>query len=187
MPPLVAVLLAYVLAGLIVALGARISLAGSPALGASLEAMGLGRSVTPRALLLGVIAGGAAAAVGAGWLAVVNVVPALRAVKDGTTVLGGAAGDAWWAVLALGVLAAPLFEEYLFRGLLLGGMLRSVSGRIAVPASALVFAVVHPPISFPPVLALGLAAGFVFLRTRVLWASVAAHAVYNGIVLFLAR
>ena len=51
---------------------------------------------------------------------------------------------------------------------------------LALLGSAAVFAVIHPPVSFLPVFVLGVVAAIAFERTRLLWAPIAAHAVYNA-------
>ena len=55
-------------------------------------------------------------------------------------------------ICALVILAAPLFEEFLFRGLIFKGLQRSTGPALAVLASAALFALIHPPISVVPVL-----------------------------------
>jgi membrane protease YdiL (CAAX protease family) len=89
------------------------------------------------------------------------------------------------AILPLAVIAAPLVEEVLFRGLLFQGLLRSLKLPVAVLWSAGVFAAVHPMVSWPPVFVLGAAAAIVFHRTRYLPAAIAVHAVYNLVVIAL--
>jgi membrane protease YdiL (CAAX protease family)/ABC-type multidrug transport system permease subunit len=86
----------------------------------------------------------------------------------------------WIAVLA--VLAAPVFEEYIFRGLVYRGFRRSSSPLLAALASAGIFAVVHPPLAVVPVFGLGLATAWSFERCRLLIAPICAHMVYNSIV-----
>jgi membrane protease YdiL (CAAX protease family) len=136
-----------------------------------------------RALLQGPMAGMAAAALGVAYLIVLRKVPffqpfleeqreTLKTLKEG--------GLEWLAVLA--VAGAPLFEEYLFRGLVFRGMRRSMTLLPAVLASAGVFAVVHPPLSFVPVFGLGVAAALSFEATGILLAPILAHVVYNGIL-----
>jgi membrane protease YdiL (CAAX protease family) len=78
------------------------------------------------------------------------------------------------------VVLAPLFEEFIFRGLLFRSLRRATGLPLAVAGSAAVFAVIHPPVSFLPVFVLGVVAALAFERTRLLWAPIAAHAVYNG-------
>lgn len=89
-------------------------------------------------------------------------------------------GDPWF--MALAILAAPVFEEYIFRGLVLRGFEASLSPRRALVGSALLFALVHPLTSFLPVLVLGLATGLAFQRTGSLAAAVLTHALYNALV-----
>ena len=67
----------------------------------------------------------------------------------------------WW-LPALAVLAAPLFEEFIFRGLIFGGLRRIASPVTAALASAAIFAIVHPPMSVVPVFVLGIAAALVY-------------------------
>jgi ABC-2 type transport system permease protein len=86
---------------------------------------------------------------------------------------------------ALLVLAAPLFEEFIFRGLVFQGLRRSSGPALAVVGSAALFALVHPPIAVIPVFGLGIAAAISFDRSRIFWAPVITHAVYNGCVLLL--
>lgn len=88
----------------------------------------------------------------------------------------------YWLV-ALAILAAPIFEEFIFRGLIFGGLRRSMGLVPAAAASAAVFAVVHPPASIIPVFFLGLCAALAYERSRVLAAPMLTHAVYNAVVL----
>jgi ABC-2 type transport system permease protein len=87
----------------------------------------------------------------------------------------------WFIVLA--VLAAPLFEEFIFRGLIYGGLRRSLPLVQSVLASAAVFAIVHPPASMIPVFGLGICAAVAYSRTNALLAPMIAHGVYNGLIL----
>lgn len=84
--------------------------------------------------------------------------------------------------LALAVTAAPLFEEFIFRGLIYGGLRRSMKPVLAALVSAAVFAIVHPPLSMLPVFVLGFCAALAYERTGALLAPMLAHAVYNAIV-----
>jgi hypothetical protein len=89
-----------------------------------------------------------------------------------------------WICILL-VVAAPLFEEFLFRGLIFQGLRRSTGPALAVLGSAAVFAIIHPPIAILPVFGLGLAAAISFQRSRLLLAPMITHAVYNAsIILF---
>ncbi len=93
-------------------------------------------------------------------------------------------GD-WITISILSVTAvviAPLFEEVLFRGILLraliGGGLPTAA---AVVSSAALFALIHASVSaFVPLFLLGCVLGVLFLRTANLWASIFLHASFNA-------
>jgi ABC-2 type transport system permease protein len=85
-------------------------------------------------------------------------------------------------VVVLAVLAAPIVEEFIFRGLLYGGFRRSLAPIPAALGSASVFALVHPAVAAFPVFGLALGAAFVYERTKWLGAPIAAHMTYNGIL-----
>jgi membrane protease YdiL (CAAX protease family) len=126
---------------------------------------------------------GAAAGVGAGLAGLAYVLVARRTgLFEGAQqamLLG--TGDRGWLIL-LTVAAAPVFEEFIFRGLIFGGLRRTLGLGVSVIASAAIFAIVHPPFAVLPVFVLGLAAALIYDRTRLLIAPIAAHAVYNAIV-----
>jgi ABC-2 type transport system permease protein len=82
----------------------------------------------------------------------------------------------------LAVAAAPLFEEFIFRGLIYGGLRRSMGVSGSVLASAALFAIVHPPVGFLPVFVLGIGAALVYERTRLLIGPIAVHAAYNACI-----
>jgi membrane protease YdiL (CAAX protease family) len=88
----------------------------------------------------------------------------------------------FWA-FPLALLAAPVFEEFIFRGLIFGGLRRSFGLWPAALASAAVFAMVHPAISMLPVFCLGLCAALVYDRSRSLLAPMLTHCVYNAAAL----
>ncbi len=89
-----------------------------------------------------------------------------------------------WLFL-LAVVAAPLCEEFIFRGLVFGGLRRSMGMAPAIVMSAALFAIVHPPVSMAPVFVLGLVTAYAYERSRSLLAPVLVHAVYNGALLVL--
>lgn len=115
-------------------------------------------------------------AVGIGWTKVLE-----------TGVFGetGAGALAWNPIVLvlLAVVAAPILEELLFRGFMCRTMLALWSKRNAVLGSALIFAIVHPGTSFPPVFLLGIATAWLYLRSRSVVPGMILHALYNlGIV-----
>ena len=90
----------------------------------------------------------------------------------------------YWHFIAV-CMMAPIFEEFLFRGLLFKGMRRSVGAPWAILGSAFVFAIVHPPESFLPVLGVGLVAAWLYEVSGVLAVPMICHSVYNGMVLVM--
>lgn len=134
---------------------------------------------------LGVGAGVAAAGFAAGYLWVVGHIPALRPWLEAPTLWNQIQqSDRVWMILMF-VVAAPIFEEYLFRGLLLRSLQRHTGAVRAAVFSSVVFALMHPPIAFLPVTVLGLAAAASFGRRRSLAAPVLAHMVYNGLIVLV--
>ncbi len=83
-------------------------------------------------------------------------------------------------IAILAVIAAPIFEEFIFRGLIFGGLRRSMGLLASVLASAAIFAIVHPPISVIPVFVLGIVTALIYERTKLLAGPMTAHAVYNA-------
>ncbi|CCH67475.1 Abortive infection protein [Richelia intracellularis HH01] len=77
--------------------------------------------------------------------------------------------------------AAPLFEEYLFRGFLLPSLTRYFSMWGAITVSSLLFAIVHLNLSeIIPLTALGMVLGFVYTRSRNLMAPIVLHSIWNS-------
>ena len=139
-----------------------------------------------KSVALGLIAGGAAALGAAIYLHLLAIVPAWHdwSEKGIDRSFLSSGSDYFWFVVLL-VIAAPLCEEFIFRGLVFRGLRRSLHPGLAIIASAALFALVHPPVSVIPVFGLGLATAFVFEKTRLLWAPIAAHATYNACVILL--
>jgi uncharacterized protein len=88
--------------------------------------------------------------------------------------------------IALGIffftaaIAAPLFEETLFRGFLLPSLTRYLPSWGAICLSGLIFAVVHLSLSeVLPLTMLGIVLGFVYAKTRNLLASMLLHSLWN--------
>lgn len=93
------------------------------------------------------------------------------------------------AVMAIGL--APIAEEIFFRGWLLPCIEDEVGASrrswwLTPLISAFAFAAVHPPISFLPVFSLGLATSVLFLRSRALLPTIAAHFVHNAVAILVA-
>jgi ABC-2 type transport system permease protein len=131
-----------------------------------------------RAVLWGALGGLAAAAGAFVYLKIAMHTPLME--QTSKIVLTGGENAALFAVLA--VCAAPVFEEFIFRGLIFGGLRRSLGLAPSVLASAAIFGLVHPPASVIPVFALGVVAALVYERTRLLLGAMTAHAAYNAVV-----
>ena len=84
--------------------------------------------------------------------------------------------------LLVGAVAVPLLEELLFRGVILGGLLRSQRPWVAIGQSALLFGLIHfNPAQSVSAALLGLLLGWLYYRTRSLGLCIALHALNNGI------
>ncbi len=89
-------------------------------------------------------------------------------------------------LVLLVVIAAPLFEEFFFRGLLLHGLLQKLSPMAAVLTSSVAFALVHiQPILFPGTFLVGLAAGYATVKTGRLGLAWGIHLGFNAATLVL--
>jgi membrane protease YdiL (CAAX protease family) len=94
----------------------------------------------------GLRTGLAVAAVVAAVIALLVAVPATRSFfTDDQTVTSASATERWLKPLVLIPLGTVVFEETIFRGVLLGVLLRVTSTRRAVVASAIVFGFWHVP------------------------------------------
>jgi membrane protease YdiL (CAAX protease family) len=89
----------------------------------------------------------------------------------------------WYAAMA--VLAAPLFEEFIFRGLIHAGLQRLVPSLAAALGSAAIFAIVHPAGAMVPVFVLGLCTAWAHGRSKSLLAPMLVHAIYNSAIVAL--
>jgi membrane protease YdiL (CAAX protease family) len=138
------------------------------------------RPVVWRSLLPGVAAGVLAGLFGVAYIAGILWLDVVPGLKEGLASVPSPWADP--GLFDFAVLAAPLFEEFLFRALIFQGMERSPRPPVAVLGSAAIFAVIHPAISVVPVFVLGVAAALSFRRTRLLWTAVVAHMSYNTIV-----
>jgi ABC-2 type transport system permease protein len=170
-----AIIIAYSIAGALTFALFRLLYWRSKALGVPrVFGAGIGRAVA-----WGVGAGLVAALGGVAYLGVLQRLDLLQeAVHESAR---GLESSVWIPVLA--IVAAPVFEEFIFRGLIFGGLRRSLKVAPAIAASAAVFAIVHPPGSMIPVFVLGLCAALAFDRSKMLLAPMIAHGIYNAVVL----
>ena len=86
------------------------------------------------------------------------------------------------AMVLVIVVAAPIVEETIFRGVLLPSLSRRFGEAWGVGITTVVFAAMHVnAFSFLPILLVGWALAGLFTRSRSLWVSIAGHSVFNGI------
>ncbi len=94
-------------------------------------------------------------------------------------------GRGGWA-LVTAVVAAPLFEELLCRGIVLESLRVRAGVWAAWLGSALFFGAIHlQPLQAANAFVLGLIFGYLCLRTRSLWPSLLLHAFNNALALLL--
>jgi membrane protease YdiL (CAAX protease family) len=138
-----------------------------------------------------------AAAAGSALAGVLMVLPLVAAVSWlAQRILGDPGGSNPLLELVLGsrdtlsllclaftaLVLAPLFEEVLFRGVLLPVLARTMGAAPAVLASAAVFGLAHLSLGeLPPLLVLGLGLGWLRLRSGRLGPCVLMHGLWNGL------
>lgn len=129
--------------------------------------------------------GAALAGAGLGWAATVLMgwawLTFLR--KHGDLPAGLDLGRVW--LVALAVLAAPVVEEILFRGLVYQGLRQTLTPLRAALLSSVLFTIVHPELSAPGVFLLAMVNAVLLERTGRLWPGILVHAGYNAVILTL--
>lgn len=96
--------------------------------------------------------------------------------------------ESLWIGIFLLVIAAPILEEALFRGLILRGLLGRYNPTRAVVMSALFFAIAHFNIwQFPASFSIGLFLGWIYYRTRSLPLCVLLHSFHNLVLAFVGQ
>ena len=84
-------------------------------------------------------------------------------------------------VILSAVIGAPVFEEWLFRGVILAGFLKRYSPTTAIVLSATIFALIHlNPAQSIGAFFIGLALGWLFYRTGSLWPGMVVHFINNA-------
>lgn len=96
-------------------------------------------------------------------------------------------GPLWVSLLSVSIFA-PLFEEWLCRGLVLRGLLQKLNPFSAIAVSAAFFAVLHMnPWQAIPAFLLGLLFGYVYYKTGSLKLTMLMHCVNNTFSVILSR
>jgi membrane protease YdiL (CAAX protease family) len=87
-----------------------------------------------------------------------------------------------WGAVLLGVIAAPLIEEMIFRGIFLRGFVARYGAARGVALGAALFAALHvDPLKLPGTLLIGLLFGWWFVQLHSIWPGVFGHALNNSI------
>ncbi len=93
------------------------------------------------------------------------------------------ASDTSIALLAFSVaILTPFAEELLFRGFILGMLMKRYEDTIAIVISSLIFAIAHEPIAMGLAFGGGLLYGWVRVRTGSVIPGMMAHAIWNGFI-----
>jgi CAAX protease family protein len=189
----------FVLAG-VVLVGA--SLLAARMVGLNVESLGFRGAAAARGAAIGALAAGAVAALG---VTLLRLAPSVIGQPVGYSPLARVSGDELARHIALFLpLGAVVPEELAFRGTLLGGLLARYRVRTAVTVSALAFALWHGTVawftvmntSLPVVLIIPAIAGALLIvfaggvvmaglrvATGTLATSVAAHWIFNAVIL----
>lgn len=94
-------------------------------------------------------------------------------------------GRGLWTILSL-VVFAPVFEELICRGLVLGSLRARYGVTIAWVVSSLFFGVLHgQPVQVINGFVVGLVLGYVYIATDSLWATMILHALNNAVAYLL--
>ncbi|MBQ9410979.1 MAG: CPBP family intramembrane metalloprotease [Bacteroidales bacterium] len=120
---------------------------------------------------------------------VTDTVPALRKFYDMVSaLLEQMTGGPFWSSFLLTAIFAPVFEEWLCRGMVLRGLLTRMKPGWAIVISALFFAVIHlNPWQALNAFIIGVVMGYVYYKTGCLWLTMLIHFVNNGFAVICAQ
>ncbi|MBL9038793.1 MAG: CPBP family intramembrane metalloprotease [Archangium sp.] len=108
--------------------------------------------------------------------------PELVKLLDGSAIFRNRTEVELTLIVSGVVIAAPLGEEFFFRGVLQRALLERLDGPRAVVVTALIFSAFHfDPVGLAARFAIGLGVGLLAWRTGSIWPGVFAHAANNGI------
>lgn len=113
------------------------------------------------------------------WLIAVQVV--VEPLSQLLPAANQGSGQGFWAIVTA-VIFAPVFEELLFRGLVLESLLRRHRRSFSVVVSSLFFAIVHfqPSVMFTAFVS-GLVLGTIYLHTNSIFSTIILHSINNAI------
>ena len=115
--------------------------------------------------------------------------PAMKAFYDQIVeLLGSMTGGPFWSSFLLVAIFAPIFEEWLCRGMVLRGLLTKMKPAWAIVVSALFFALIHMnPWQALNAFIIGVVMGYVYYKTGSLWLTMLIHFVNNGAAVVLSQ
>lgn len=104
-----------------------------------------------------------------------------KSIIESATVAPRLSGRLEFAIAFFSILvAAPIFEEFLFRGLIMGELKKVVRPWVAILIQAIIFGLSHGAIfQIPYTIFIGLLLGIIYHRTNNIMAPVVCHQVYN--------
>ena len=98
------------------------------------------------------------------------------------------AGGNLIATLILVGIVGPIAEEIFFRGFVLPGLVKRFGVTQSLLLSSFLFGIFHfDPGAIVPTFILGLALGWVYLKTGALWPAIFAHGLHNSLAIMLAK
>lgn len=117
------------------------------------------------------------------WLDVSQLLPPDTASEA----LDSAGGNIVITVILVGLIG-PFAEEVFFRGFMLSGLVKRFGTARSLIISSLVFGVFHiDPGAIVPTFVLGLALGWVYLKTGSIWPAIFGHGLHNTIAVLIAK
>jgi len=117
------------------------------------------------------------------WLGVDVLVPPDTAKKA----LDEAGGSIVITIVLVGILG-PIAEEIFFRGYVLPGLIKRFGVGRSLLLSSVLFGLFHiDPGAIVPTFALGLALGWVYLKTGSIWPAIFAHGLHNTVAVLIAK
>ena len=102
-------------------------------------------------------------------------------------VMDEAGGNLITTLILVGIIG-PIAEEIFFRGFVLPGLVKQFGVVRSLLLSSLLFGIFHfDPGAIVPTFTLGLALGWVYLKTGSIWPSVFAHGLHNSLAIMMAK
>jgi membrane protease YdiL (CAAX protease family) len=135
----------------------------------------------PRMVELCLLAGVAASLLLSMWERQIPLPPDSHPLTTTTLGMEFVCGWPMWACLLSSAVAPAVFEELMYRGLLLHRFLRVMPAGLAIAVQAMLFSVTHLDTAFLlPHFAFGMVAGLLRMAAGALWPCMLMHFLWNG-------